>query len=280
MRKDEIALDLVDIVSDSRMVLERIASSSMEDSVHHEVVQKYGSISSLFKCPRFSCQFFTEGFPSAGEREKHIEKHDRPFRCADEKCTGFALGFTSAVEREKHMKETHSTAAVQDEEFPTDQDVELSIENKTMEGQVTPDPVESSESERETEPQNFPSWKRPRRTEFKCIHCNIVFKKSYNLRSHLRTHNTGRPYECPGCGKGFARTSDLTRHMSSHTGEKRHFCRGFLKNGDPWGCGKAFSRADILRNHYRSKTGQECRRPLLEEQEQEHEEEQTQGMQG
>lgn len=271
MKKEEIALNLVDIVGDVRKVLERIVSSPMEASVQQGIEQKYGS--NLFKCPRFSCRFFTTGFPSADERDKHVGKHDRPFRCTDETCTGFVFGFTSAVEREKHMKETHSTAAVQDQEFPTDQDVQHSMQNKTMEEQATADPIESSESEPEAEPQRLPPqkrFKRARQNEFKCEHCSKVYTKRYNLKSHLLTHATDRPYKCNDCGIGFARLSDHTRHMSKHTGEKGYVCRGVLQNGDHWGCGKSFSRADILSSHHNSKIGRACRLPWLQEQEQEH----------
>lgn len=120
IRKEEIALNLIDIVGDVRKVLERIASSPMEASVQQGIEQKYGS--NLFKCPMFSCKFFTTGFSSAEERDKHVGKHDRPFRCKDETCEGFIFGFTSTVERDKHIKETHSTAAIQDQECPTGQD--------------------------------------------------------------------------------------------------------------------------------------------------------------
>lgn len=71
MRKEEIALNLVDIVGGIRKILERIVSSPMEPFTQHDIEQKYGD--NLFKCPRFSCQFFTTGFPSADERDNHVE---------------------------------------------------------------------------------------------------------------------------------------------------------------------------------------------------------------
>jgi uncharacterized Zn-finger protein len=276
MRKGEIALNLVDIVGNVRKVLEQMVPSSIEDSAYHEIEQKYGNISALFKCPRFSCRFFTKGFPSADERDKHIDKHDRPFRCTEKTCPGFAFGFTSAFDRERHMKK-HSTTAIQDQEFPTEQDVEHSIQNQTIEEQAPANPIDSSEeSEPETRPSYLPPQKRQRKTEYPCIHCPMIFKKLYNLNSHLQVHTTEKRYTCRTCGKGFVRLSDLTRHEKKHTGEKNHVCAGHLKNGDIWGCGKSFSRADILSNHHKSKQGQECLRPFLDEQKQEQGEQQPQ----
>src|SRR5204863_9988975 len=49
MKKEEVALDLVDIVGNVRKVLERIVSSPMEPSVQQGIEEKYGS--NLFKCP-------------------------------------------------------------------------------------------------------------------------------------------------------------------------------------------------------------------------------------
>ena len=269
MRKEEIALDLADIVGDVRKILERIVTSPMEASLQQNIKRKYGT--NLFKCPRFSCKFFTTGFPSADEREKHVGKHDRPFRCPDETCTGFAFGFASEKEREKHMKETHSTLADREQEFPTDQDVEQSIKSKTTEDQPTAIPVEVQDSEPEPEPELMRRKKRPQK-EFTCEHCGKVFTKRYNWQSHLRTHETYRPWKCDVCWAEIGRRSDFNRHMSKHTGEKKFICSGILKDGRRWGCGKSFSRADILSNHHKSKAGEVCVLPLRQEQEQERNE--------
>ena len=272
MRKEEIALDLGDIVSNVRKVLEYVVSSRKEASVEADMELKYGS--NLFKCPRFSCQFFTTGFPSPNDREKHIGKHDRPFRCTYEACTGFIFGFTSAAEREKHMNETHSITTIEDKEFPTDQDVQRSMQSDNPpEVPTTADPVESAELEQELLLNPLPSQHRSRRKEtrkeFKCNHCSKSYTKRYNWTSHLLTHATDRPYICLECDTSFARFSDLKRHESKHF-EKTHVCRGVLKNGEQWGCGKSFSRADILSSHHKSKTGSVCLLPLLQEQEMEH----------
>jgi uncharacterized Zn-finger protein len=276
IKKEEIALDLIDTVGDVRKVLERIISSPVEDYIQKEIEQKYGV--NLFKCPRFSCKFFTTGFSSAGERDKHIQKHDRPFQCTNETCAGFVLGFTSAAELKKHIANTHSKAS-QDQDFPTEQDILHSIQNNEPEEQPTTEVVEPMEVEPEPEepeplvpepePQRLPPRKRSRQKEFKCEYCAKVYTKRYNLQSHLLSHSAARPHQCGTCGKGFARLNDYRRHLNRHTGETSHACRGVLKNGQHWGCGKSFARADILGNHHKSKKGQACLLPLLREREQE-----------
>ncbi|KAF2492653.1 hypothetical protein BU16DRAFT_551492 [Lophium mytilinum] len=265
IRKEEIALDLVDTVSSVRKVLEFLLMSPNVASIRQGIEDKYGDC--LFKCPRFSCNFFTTGFRSAEERDRHVLQHERPFRCIDEACTGFVFGFVSAVERDRHVKETHPAPDAQDQEFPTDRDVQQSVANTTTDEQAVAAPVDASESEPEAEPQRPTKPKRVRQTEFKCDHCPKVYSKRNNLKSHLRTHSTDRPYLCRQCGRPFPRDSDRNRHENGHT--KNYFCGGSLKNGDRWGCGKAFSRADILDNHHKSKKGQACLLPLRQEEEQE-----------
>ncbi|KAL3953982.1 hypothetical protein ACCO45_011938 [Purpureocillium lilacinum] len=88
-----------------------------------------------------------------------------------------------------------------------------------------------------------------------CPLCSKRFTRSYNLRSHLRTHNNERPFECSVCGKAFARQHDRKRHERLHLGEKQFICRGDLDIGGQWGCGRAFSRVDGLARHLRSDMG-------------------------
>ncbi|RSL58822.1 hypothetical protein CEP54_007587 [Fusarium duplospermum] len=198
MREGEIALKLSDTVCQVRTALEQLVSSDLEPSDQQRIEERYGK--NLFKCSRFSCRFFTTGFPSAHDRENHMLKHTRPFRCADEACMGFLLGFSSAAERDKHVKSKHSTATMHDQEFPTEEEVAQSIQNGTTEGQTGQEPTESLESELEAEQQRFfGRKKRVRQTEFKCPECPKVYAKKYNLESHISTHTGERPYGCSHC---------------------------------------------------------------------------------
>lgn len=77
---------------------------------------------------------------------------------------------------------------------------------------------------------------------FECLYpnCNKVFKRRYNIRSHIQTHLQDRPYSCdfPGCTKAFVRNHDLIRHKISHNA-KKYICP----------CGKRFNREDALMVH-------------------------------
>lgn len=77
---------------------------------------------------------------------------------------------------------------------------------------------------------------------FECLFpdCGKLFKRRYNIRSHIQTHLEDRPYVCDfdGCGKAFVRNHDLVRHKKSHM-EKRYACP----------CGKKFNREDALIVH-------------------------------
>lgn len=99
-----------------------------------------------------------------------------------------------------------------------------------------------------------------------CNQCGKLFQKPYNLKSHMKTHSTERPYQCLVCSKTFARSHDRKRHELLHEGAKNFQCEGYLKNGTTrWGCGKKFARSDALARHFRTETGWLCIKPLMDE---------------
>lgn len=246
MKKEEIALDLAEILRKIREAFEAALSRPMDDTARKRVEEMYGT--NHYKCSRLSCNYFSIGFLTRDERNQHQEKHDRPYRCTVVGCPTLDFGLTTQKDLDKHMKDTHGTVADQVEEFP--EEAELAPP-KEVERPVTI-------------PTAPPAPKAPKKKTFSCISCSKVFSRNYNLKSHLATHDTERPFPCGYCNKRFARQNDCKRHENSHMGEK-FTCKGILADGRAWGCGKEFTRADSLRNHHKSKVGQQCMPRSLQE---------------
>lgn len=76
---------------------------------------------------------------------------------------------------------------------------------------------------------------------FTCTYkgCGKKFTRRYNVRSHIQTHLSDRPFACIYCPKKFVRQHDLNRHVKGHL-EARH-CR--------CPCGKEFTRIDAMKKH-------------------------------
>lgn len=85
-------------------------------------------------------------------------------------------------------------------------------------------------------------WEGP--DEEKCFTCTYKdcgkkFTRRYNVRSHIQTHLSDRPFACMYCPKKFVRQHDLNRHVKGHLEARHCICP----------CGKEFSRLDAMRKH-------------------------------
>jgi len=76
----------------------------------------------------------------------------------------------------------------------------------------------------------------------KCDICQKEFLKFYQLKSHLKTHTSEKPYKCEYCTRAFCRKHDLRRHIRIHTGDTPYICSN---------CFKGFARSDACTRHVR-----------------------------
>ncbi|KAK3316036.1 hypothetical protein B0H66DRAFT_560170, partial [Apodospora peruviana] len=282
MKPTEIALDLLDVVGEVRRVLEELLrTANAGDELAQSLEESYGS--NLFKCPRLSCRYFSNGFATAEQRDQHLDKHQRPFHCTVTGCPSFAVGFGSEKDLEKHVQ-SHAVMMVHDEDqFPESEEEEESEEDEDQrlsrqqtlqeiptngnaedenevvapfsdapedEGTKADDEQPQTKTQERTQQKRKRGEKGERQKNFACQTCPKTFTRKYNYTSHLRTHSTDKPFVCQhsGCARAFARYSDFKRHELVHAG------RGFAC----WGCGKAFGRSDTLANHHKSKKGERC----------------------
>lgn len=85
-------------------------------------------------------------------------------------------------------------------------------------------------------------WEGPDENKiFTCKYegCNKKFTRRYNVRSHIQTHLSDRPFTCSYCPKSFVRQHDLNRHVKLHLVAKHCKCS----------CGKEFTRVEGYKRH-------------------------------
>ena len=84
-------------------------------------------------------------------------------------------------------------------------------------------------------------------TEFYCSTCDYTTQYSSRLTPHLRTHTGERAYKCGICSKTFNRLSNLNVHQRVHTQERPFQCTM---------CPEAFKNRSHLISHERIHTGE------------------------
>lgn len=218
---------LGDVINRVRSTIEQFVDTANPDAEPIQEMKRYYGFN-WYKCPKHSCFYFHEGFSSAKLRDRHNDRHERPHCCTEPGCPRLKIGFVSEKELKKHMDITH------------------------------PDPEALSwkfSKVREKQHQN--------KSVFACSLCPKIFTRSSSLRIYLRTHTNERPHLCGFCYLAFTRKGDCARHEVSHSWKGRLFvCRGKLRAGGSWGCGLGSNRARELKDHFRYHN---CRKPLLDE---------------
>lgn len=234
---DDDPLTLYPLVSRIRKMFED-SNLASQDAHRMKLTELYGP--NWFRCTRMNCKYFYEGFNTANLKDQHIARHERAFFCLFGDCPHADLGFVTAKELEKHLHDDHDIMNTDDTEFPS-----ATNHHKTQSKGTGTIP---------------------------CPHCDQMFTRQYNMRSHVRErHEQGAKLTCPDCSQNFTRPYDLERHSRTHSGAKVHACGGTLKNGDPWGCGLKFSRPDHVKQHHQSETGRRCLQAKIDEETQEQE---------
>lgn len=111
------------------------------ESCHCDTLRKfYGK--RIFKCDKFYCPFFRNGFENYSDRDSHILSHERLFKCSFQNCDFSEIGFTTRSLLLQHL-EVHR---------PNSQDL-ISIPPPTLDevsqidiNQILCDAVEAGES--------------------------------------------------------------------------------------------------------------------------------------
>jgi hypothetical protein len=106
-RRDNISLpSLGQSLERNRVFLENLSKSIRKDNPEMSSLREYYG-NNWYKCSKLSCYYFHEGFQSQAIRQKHFDRHDRPFSCDDEDCVAGRIGFPSLKELEKHKRNMH-----------------------------------------------------------------------------------------------------------------------------------------------------------------------------
>jgi hypothetical protein len=163
----------------NRTIIEKLSTESSRNSPGRKaLVRFYGP--KHFKCSFVTCIHFYEGFTDARTREKHVNKHNRPWVCEVPHCTMASLGFTSNNELDKHMKDFH----------PDKCDLSVIFN-------ITPRKVIET-------------------SKHVCHICGKHFSRKFHKEGHIRSHMGDKPFACSECGKAFTRDNDRKRHEKTH----------------------------------------------------------------
>lgn len=284
---DKERLDLAATTRRIRSVLQQMLKSDITLAERQALEQYYGK--SLFKCPKSFCQFFSKGFNTEADLEKHIDRHDRPYLCGVEGCYVSVLGCIDQKSLDSHIRQSHGFLK-DSEDCPQVADLAPDGDSESPSPSPAPEPEPEPQPEDEPEvnhlppvPQQQPSvtresgrrGKRSRREpitrparvvkhprKFQCPDCSSSFTRATNLRAHRRAHANERPFFCTVCNECFVRQNDKKRHERIHS-VPMYICGGQLEDGRTWGCGQRFGRKDAMEAHFRTEIGERCREPLL-----------------
>ena len=89
------------------------------------------------------------------------------------------------------------------------------------------------------------NWKH--RMEISCVQCNLSFKMTKDLKTHMLQHEGKKFHSCSQCKYSTIGASHLKCHMRVHSGEKPFACKQ---------CNFACTQASNLKSHMLTHSGE------------------------
>ncbi|KAL4917126.1 hypothetical protein BDW62DRAFT_202121 [Aspergillus aurantiobrunneus] len=175
-----------------RSVLEKLDSKSDD----FETIKRLYGVN-RYKCSRVNCDYYHQGFPFFKERNRHSNRHERPFRCNVAGCHMKDICYQQAKELQKHMFYAHHIDTVTDTDEP-----------------AYPNPHIYAEKEPDRHGKNHTNEE-----PFSCDKYGQRFTRKADRTRHIGIQHGDRKLICAGllkdgikwgCNKAFASDSSLT----------------------------------------------------------------------
>src|SRR5277367_5258902 len=64
----------------------------------------------------------------------------------------------------------------------------------------------------------------------KCNICGMSFKRTGNLKRHIKAAHEALEFECPNCNRKFNRNDNLMRHIASYSSKKGQLSGGVQRS--------------------------------------------------
>ena len=109
-------LDLDQVLILIRSIIDELASRKLTTSLP-EKLQVFHGIN-IFKCARYNCEYFHEGFGTIQERDRHHDKHERAYLCTFSGCPRAIFGLEDVKTLEQHIASVHHVSKIDDSKFP------------------------------------------------------------------------------------------------------------------------------------------------------------------
>ena len=109
-------LDLDQVLIQIRSIIDELASRKLTTSLLKKLRVFHGI--NIFKCARYNCEYFHEGFGTIQERDQHHDKHERAYLCTFSGCPRAIFGLEDVKALEQHITNAHLVGKIDDSKFP------------------------------------------------------------------------------------------------------------------------------------------------------------------